>query len=173
MPTTLTRPAPDEYAPYYETYLRLVTEPDALPVLAQQLRETAALFRSFSDDAASRSNEPGKWSIKEILGHLIDCERIFAYRALRFARSDATPLPGFEQDPYMLAARFNERPLADLVNEYEHVRQASLDLFRSLSAEACLRRGAADGKSISVRALAWNIAAHERHHTRILRQRYL
>ncbi len=173
MPTAIDRPASDEYSPYYETYLRQVTEPDVLPVLSEQLRATATLFRSFSDDGAGQSNEPGKWSVKQILGHLVDCERIFAYRALRFARTDATPLPGFEHEPYMQAANFNDRPLRDLVDEYEHVRQATIDLFRSLSPEACLRRGIADGKSISVRALAWNIAAHERHHTTILRERYL
>jgi uncharacterized damage-inducible protein DinB len=173
MPTELTRPAPDEYAPYYESYFRQVTEPDVLPLLEQQLRETANLLRSFSDEVASRSNELGKWSVKEIIGHLVDCERIFTYRALRFARNDSTPLPGFEHHPYMEAAGFNQRPLADLIDEYEHVRQATIDLFRSLSAEACLRRGIADGKSISVRALAWNIAAHERHHLKILKQRYL
>jgi uncharacterized damage-inducible protein DinB len=142
-------------------------------MLDEQLGETPAILRSIPEDRASRSNEPGKWSVKEIIGHVIDCERIVSYRALRFARNDSTVLPGFEQDPYMVAANFNERSLADLVDEYEHVRQATLDLFRSLSAESCLRRGTADGKSVTVRALAWIIACHERHHMKILRARYL
>jgi hypothetical protein len=173
MPTTLARPARDEYAPYYESYIGLINEPDVLAVLAEQLRETTASLRSFPESMAGVSNEPGKWSVKEILGHLIDCERIFAYRALRFGRNDLTPLPGFEQEPYMPAANFNARTLADLVAEYEHVRLATLDLFWSLTPEACLRTGVADGKPISVRALAWSIAGHERHHMQILRRRYL
>src|SRR5262249_27416851 len=124
MPSTISRPAADEYAPYYEKYLKGTAESDALAVLVQQVRDTPALLRKFSDGQASQSNEPGKWSVKEIIGHLIDCERVLSYRALRFARNDSTPLPGFEQDPYMLAANFNERPLNDLISEYEHVRQA-------------------------------------------------
>jgi uncharacterized damage-inducible protein DinB len=173
MPSTLSRPASDEYAPYYDTYIRNIPDPDVVPLLADQMRDTAASIRSFSDSTASRTNEPGKWSVKEILGHLIDCERIFAYRALRFGRNDLTPLPGFDQDPYMEAAAFNVRPLADLVSEYELVRQSTLALCRSLSSEACTRRGLADGKSITVRALFWAIAAHERHHMKILRSRYM
>lgn len=173
MPASLARPSANEYAPDYESYIRLINEPDVLAVLAEQLRETTASLRSFPESKAGVSNEPGKWSVKEIIGHIIDCERIFAYRALRFARNDPAPLPGFEQEPYMLAACFNERPLADLVNEYEHVRLATIDLFRSLSAEAGQRTGVADGKSISVRALASITAGHERHHMSILRRRYL
>jgi hypothetical protein len=142
-------------------------------MLVEQLRETPTLLRKISEDAASKTNEPGKWSVKEIIGHVTDCERIMAYRALRFARNDKTDLPGFEQDPYMLTAGFNQRPLADLIDEYIHVRQSTLDLFRPLNEEACARRGLADGKSVSVRALAWIIACHERHHMKILRARYL
>jgi hypothetical protein len=173
MPPTIARPTSDEYAPYYETYIRNSTETDVISMLVDQLRETPRLFRKITEETASRTNEPGKWSVKEIVGHLIDCERIMSYRALRFARNDATPLPGFEQDPYMLAANFNERSFAGLVDEYEHVRQATIDLFKSISTDACLRRGTADDKPVSVRALAWIIACHERHHIKILRERYL
>lgn len=173
MPTTIARPAADEYAPYYETYLKTSSETDALPMLAEQLRETPALLRKISEETASRTNEPGKWSVKEIVGHIVDCERVMAYRALRFARNDSTDLPGFDQDPYMVAANFNNRSLASLIDEYTHVRQSTLDLFRPISDEACLRRGRADGKFVTVRALAWIIACHERHHMKILRVRYL
>src|SRR5262245_36308437 len=112
MPVAIGRPSADEYAPYYETYLRNSTETDVLPMLIEQLRETPMLWRKISEDTASRTNEPGKWSVKEIIGHVVDCERIMAYRSLRFARNDSTDLPGFEQDPYMEAANFNSRSLS-------------------------------------------------------------
>jgi uncharacterized damage-inducible protein DinB len=153
--------------------LSQVDETDAIPLLEEQLRETPAVLGRISDCAASQTNELGKWSVKEIIGHLVDCERVMAYRALRLARNDSTPLPGFDQDPYVAAGRFNERPLADMIAEYTHVRQATLDLVRPMSADEHGRKGTADGKSVSVRALVWIVAAHEHHHMRILQSRYL
>ena len=116
---------------------------------------------------------PGKWTIKQVVGHICDAERIFAYRALRFARGDVAPLPGFDENAWMPAARFDARPLGDLAAELDAVRRATLALLRTFDADALARRGTANNKEISVRALAYVIAGHERHHVGILRERYL
>src|SRR5215207_4038892 len=171
--STPARPAKDEYAPYYEKYTSLVPEGDVVETLARQLGETLALLRSVPEDKAGSRYEPGKWSVKEVVGHIIDTERIFAYRALRFARGDRTELPGFEQDGYIEAAAFDSRTLADLAEEFEHVRRSTLKLFGNLSGEAWLRRGTASGNEVSVRALAHIAAGHELHHVNILKTRYL
>jgi hypothetical protein len=171
--TTGNRPSAEEFAPYYEKYISLVTDDDIAAALDRQLTEHLAMLRSIPEDRACVTNEPGKWSVKQIVGHLVDNERVFAYRALRFARNDATPLPGFDENEFMRDAPFDNRPLAELVSEFEHVRKSTIHLFRSLSAEAWLRAGLADEKRVSVRALAYIIAGHERHHMSILRRRYL
>ena len=171
--TAPARPGKDEYAPYYEKYTSLVPEGDVVETLERQLGETLALLRSVDEGRAGSRYEPGKWSVKEVVGHILDAERIFAYRALRFARGDRTELSGFEQDGYIEAASFDARTLADLAEEYEHVRRSTLKLFGNLSDEAWLRRGTASENGVSVRALAHIIAGHELHHVRILRERYL
>lgn len=117
--------------------------------------------------------EPGKWSIKELLGHLIDSERIFTYRALRFARNDHAPLSGFDQDPYVAEANFDQRPWSELVAEFEHLRRSTILFFRGLKPESETRFGVANNASITVRALGYAIAGHELHHMRILREKYL
>lgn len=166
------RPDASEYAAYYERYVSLV-EGDVLETLERQGAETAALLGGISETAAGARYEPGKWSVKELVGHMIDGERIFAYRALRFARGDATPLPGFDQDPYVAFGNFDARTLRSLAEEFAHVRASTLSLLRSLDTEAWSRRGAASDNEVSVRALAYIIAGHEAHHVSILRDRYL
>jgi uncharacterized damage-inducible protein DinB len=171
--TAPARPDANEYAPYYEKYVSLVPTGDITETLQTQSAETLALLRSVPEESASSRYEPGKWSVKEVVGHVIDTERIFAYRALRFARGDQTPLPGYEQDDYVRAANFDARTLAALADDFERVRAATLALLRSLDAEAWQRRGTANDNEVSVRALAHIIAGHELHHVGILRERYL
>ena len=174
MPATApARPAATEYAGYYEKYVSLVPGDDVIAVLSRQQADTRDLLRGIPEERAASRYEPGKWSIKELVGHMIDGERIFAYRALRFARGDATPLPGFDQDPYVAAANSDARTLDDLIDEFGHVRAATLSLLRSLDPEAWARRGTASEAEVSVRALAYIIAGHEAHHVRVLRERYL
>jgi hypothetical protein len=167
------QPDPTEYAPYYGRYVSLVTEPNILATLEQQLDGTRDLLGGLSEAQAASRYAPDKWSIKELVGHVIDTERIFAYRALRFARNDKTPVEGFDQDEYARNATFDACRLADLTTELEHVRRASLYLFGHLDGAAWLRTGTASGSEVSVRALAYIIAGHERHHVNILRTRYL
>ncbi len=169
----LRRPTPDECAPGLAGYIAQVTAEDALQALEEQQREMLQLLDSLTDERALVRYAPDKWSLKEVLGHIIDTERIFAYRALRFARGDRTPLPGFDQDEYVRAARFDARPLRDLRDEYESVRRATLALFRGFDEEALAQRGTANEAEATARALAYVIAGHERHHLRIIRNRYL
>lgn len=171
--TAPARPAPDEYAPYYEKYTALVPEGDVVETLGRQLDETLALLAQIPETQADSRYAPGKWSVKELVGHLIDAERIFAYRALRIARGDQTPLPGFEQDDYIETANFGARTLAELAEEFDIVRRSTLRLFVYLDDAAWLRRGTASDAEVSVRALAYMIAGHETHHMNILRERYL
>jgi hypothetical protein len=166
------RPAPGDYAPYAEQYVSLVTGDDILETLQTQLKQTATFFSGRSERDGNFRYAPDKWTVKEVLGHVADTERVFAYRALRFARGDQTPLSGFEQEDYVRGARFGARPLADVVEEYADVRQASLALFHSLDQEAWLRRGVASDNPVTVLALAYLIAGHELHHRKILEERY-
>jgi uncharacterized protein (TIGR03083 family) len=171
--TAPARPEAGEYAPYYEKYVSLVPDGNIVETLERQAAETVALLRSIPEERAASRYEAGKWSVKEVLGHVTDSERVFAYRALRFARHDSTPLSGFEQDDYVRAANFDARPFASLVAEFESVRAATLSLLRSLDVDAWQRRGAANDNEVTVRALAHIIAGHELHHVGILRERYL
>jgi len=168
----IARPETDEMPPHFVGYITTVTENDPVAVLAAQIDVTAALLRGVSDVDALKRYAPGKWSVKEVVGHLADTERIFAYRALRIARGDETPLPGFDENAYVPPAKFDGRPLADLVADLRTVRAASLALFRSFDADAWRRRGTASGKPVSVRALGYVIPGHERHHVEILKTRY-
>jgi uncharacterized damage-inducible protein DinB len=167
------RPASDEYAPYFEQYVSLVPEGDVVARLGQQLDTTLRLLRAIDEDQANHRYAPDKWSIKEVIGHLIDAERIFAYRALRISRGDATPLAGFEQNDYVPNANSDARELADLAAEFACVRQSTLHLLKSLSDEAWLRRGVANDNEVSVRALAYMMAGHEAHHVQVIKSRYL
>jgi hypothetical protein len=167
------KPAMDEYAPYYSKYTSLVPEGDIVATLTQQVDATLVLLRGLPEEQGSYRYAPEKWSIKELVGHVIDTERIFAYRALRIARGDTTPLPGFEQDGYITNGNFDGRQLSDLASEFETVRQSTLFLLKHLNDEAWLRRGVVSENEVSVRALAHIIAGHELHHLEILRSRYL
>jgi uncharacterized damage-inducible protein DinB len=171
-PLAIARPAPDEFFAYYGKYVDLVPGDDALPALRDQIVETARLLKPLDEAKALHRYAPGKWSVKEVVGHLSDSERVFAYRALRMGRGDATPLSGFDENAYVPAGGFDARPLAEILREYETVRAASLALFRGMDREALLSRGTANSKEISVRALAWIVAGHELHHRRLLVERY-
>lgn len=170
---TIGKPETNEYLPYYRGYVSLVPDGNILAILGKQIDETTNLLDSIPESQANFRYAPNKWSIKELVGHLIDSERIFAYRALRFARNDKTPLPGFEQDDYVSNASFNSCALTDLASELMGVRQSTLFLFRHLDESAWMRTGLANDSEASVRALAHIIAGHEIHHREILRTRYL
>ncbi len=165
------RPDSNEYAPYYGKYVSLVPEGDILVTLEKQLSETLALLAPREADGDFRY-APGKWSVKEALGHVIDTERVFSYRALRIARNDKTPLAGFEQDDYVKFGPFADCSLAALLQEFTSVRKATVALFRALDEAAWGRRGVASNNEVTVRALAYMIAGHELHHRRLFEQKY-
>jgi uncharacterized damage-inducible protein DinB len=170
---TQKRPQQGDYALFYENYVSLVPSGDFLEILRDQRRELVGLLSPLSEDQAEFRYAPGKWSIKEVLGHITDAERIFAYRLLRIARGDETPLASFEQDGYIKAGNFSARKLEDLLHEFSMVRESTICLVRSLDDAAWLRRGTASQKEVSVLALAFIIAGHERHHRIILENHYL
>lgn len=169
---TAGRPEPDEIPSPWIGYIKRVPEHDPVLACAEQIEATAVLLRGLSDSDAMYRYDRGKWSIKEVVGHLTDIERIMAYRALRIARGDTTPLAGFDENAYVPVAKFDGRSLADLVGELRTVRAATLALLRSFDGDAWQRRGTANGKPVSVRALAFVIPGHERHHVDILKTRY-
>jgi hypothetical protein len=169
--TTL-RPQSDEHDPYYCRYISLVPEGDILATLRSQIADTQALLKKTGEERGNFRYAPGKWSVKEVVGHLSDAERVFGYRALRIARNDQTPIEGFEQDDYIRFGPFAHRSLAELLEEYTTVRQSSLCLFNQLDQEAWSRRGTANKATISVRAIAFVLAGHELHHRRILKDKY-
>ncbi|MFY9608348.1 MAG: DinB family protein [Blastocatellia bacterium] len=167
------RPEPTEYAPYYDRYISRVVDGNIITTLEEQIDKTVAFLNGVSDAQSMFRYAPDKWSLKEVVGHLIDSERVFGYRVLRFARNDQTPLSGFEQNDYVREAAFDEQSLSDLALEFEHVRRANLHLLRGLNEKAWDRRGEANGNPVSVRALAYIIAGHELHHMEIIRTKYL
>ncbi len=169
---TIARPKPGEYAPYYERYICLVQGEDILDTLDRQRREMMLLLCGRDDEEGDFRYAPDKWSAKEVLGHICDTERIFAYRALRISRADATSIEGFEQDDYVRNGPFAQRPVADLVEDFIAVRRATVSLLRNLDEAAWVRRGIANKNEVSVRALAYIIAGHELHHRTILEEKY-
>lgn len=169
----ISRPDPSEHQPYFAKYVALVPDGDILATLAAQSAETLALLRGLPESKGDFRYAPEKWSVKELIGHVTDTERIFANRALRFARNDATPLPGFEENDYVANSSFGLYSLADLADGLESVRRATIFLFKHMTAEASLRRGKANNAEVSVRSLAYLIAGHELHHVGVLKQRYL
>lgn len=166
------RPLPDEYAPYYGKYIALVGDEPIIDILEGLKESSYQFFKSLPAGKGDFAYDEGKWTIKEVLGHMIDAERTFAYRVLCFSREE-TILPGFDQEVYMLKATFNSRPVEDLAEEFKAVRQANLYLFRSLTNEQETQKGIASGNPVSVRALLYMIAGHELHHLNILKERYL
>jgi hypothetical protein len=173
-PATLTiaRPDPAEYAPYYGRYISLVPDSDILATLDAQRRNTMTLLCGRDETDGDFRYAPDKWSAKEVLGHVCDTERIFAYRALRIARADHTPMEGFEQDDYVRNGPFAAAPLPEIIEDYISVRGATLTLLRNLDEPAWTRRGIANKNEITVRALAYLIAGHELHHRKILEEKY-
>jgi hypothetical protein len=168
----IARPEAGEYAPYYDRYISMIEGEDILGTLDRQRREMMLLLSGRDDEDGDFRYAPEKWNAKEVLGHVCDTERAFAYRALRFSRADATPVEGFEQDDYVRNGPFAQRLLADLVEDFIAVRRATLSLLRSLDESAWSRRGIANKNEVSVRALAYIIAGHELHHRRILEEKY-
>jgi hypothetical protein len=171
--TAIAPPAADEYAPYYGRYIAQVPAgADILEQLERQCEEVLARFRAVPESRGAHRYAPGKWSVRQVVGHLSDTERIMAYRALRIARADATPMPGFDENAYAPESGADAVPLAELVAEFAAVRRASVALFRHLPADAWTRRGIASESPLSVRALAWIIVGHPTHHLGVLRERY-
>lgn len=166
------RPDASEYAPYYQTYVALVPEGDILTILGDQMAETVRLLGR-ADGRADFRYAPGKWSVKEVVMHVMDTERVFAYRALRFARGDETPLAGFEQDDWVARGRVAHRTLDDLATEFQAVRRATIALFKGLDEDSARRAGTANGVRFTVRSIPFIAAGHEAHHVRLLRERYL
>jgi Mycothiol maleylpyruvate isomerase N-terminal domain. len=167
------RPDQSEYAAYFHTYVSLVPDGDILDELTRQGQASIELLSSVPEEKGDFRYAPGKWSIKEALGHVIDAERIFSYRALRIARNDPTPLAAFEQNAYVEFGPFSRCSLRELIEEFQVVRQSTLCLFRVLDASAWTRQGTVNNNAITVRALAYIIAGHASHHMTILRERYL
>jgi uncharacterized damage-inducible protein DinB len=164
-------PLHGEHAPYYNKYISLVPRSDIVGILQKQAEDTEAL-RALTDEEACFRYAPDKWSIKQLLGHVIDTERIFAYRALRIARGDQTPIEGFEQDDYVRNGPFEKVSMTELMNEYVAVRNSTIMLFRHLEPQAWTRRGVANNNEVTVRAIAHIIAGHELHHRQILKEKY-
>lgn len=169
----MNKPQPDEYNAYYGKYIILVDSDDIVSTLTSQANDTVALLSKLKESQGDHRYAPGKWSIKQMLGHIIDTERIFAYRALRIARNDPKPLEGFEQDDYVRNGGFEQNTLGGLIEEFWAVRRSTAFLFAHLSPDACVLRGIANQSEITVRAIAWIIAGHELHHRANLKDRYL
>jgi uncharacterized damage-inducible protein DinB len=167
------RPQTDEYAPFYAGYVQRVPEgSDIFALLSRQPDDLRTLLQAVSGTQANARPAPGEWSVKEVIGHICDAERIFAYRAMRIARGDTTPLPGFEQDDYVQATDFNARSLADLIDEFASQRRANVLCFKPLTEEETLRRGTASDAPVSVRALLYILAGHVLHHIESLTMDY-
>lgn len=168
------KPKEDEYPPSADVYIRLLPD-DGLVLrhLEERVRVASELILSLPEEKLAYRYAPGKWTVKEILAHVIDDERIYAYRALRFARNDQTELPGFEQDAYAVHSGANRRTVESLLREFAAVRRSTVTLFDSFDDEALARSGVADGKRSTVRALAYHIAGHELRHFNIIKERYL
>ena len=169
----IARPEASEYNEYYGKYISLIDDPDLVGTLENQIRETRDLFAGFPEERGAYAYAEGKWTLKEVISHILDGERIFGYRLLRIARGDATPLEGFEQDDYIGTSHANERSFSDLLCEFAELRAANLRLMHSLDEADWQRMGSASGYPVSTRALAFIMAGHVRHHLNIVEERYL
>ncbi len=166
------RPAPTDYAGFYANYVSLVPEEEVLSAIETQSSETQKLMASIDEARGAYRYAEGKWSVKEVFGHVTDAERVFGYRALCIARGDQTSLPGFDEQEYMRLANFDDWRIGDLAELYALNRRANIVFFRNLPEEAWDRRGVANNSPVTVRALAYIIVGHERHHVKVLRERY-
>jgi hypothetical protein len=167
------RPGVDEHAPYYSAYTAEAPGGDLVAALEKQATDVAALIKGVPEARGGHRYAEGKWSIREVIGHITDSERVFAYRLMRFARGDATALPSFDENLIVKGSDADARTLADLGEEFAAVRRATVTLVRPMQDAQMARRGTASGKEISARALAWIIAGHAQHHMKVLRVRYL
>lgn len=167
-----TPPGRDAYEPFYHTYVSRVPAGNLLTSLEREMDRTLALLRPLDEDAARTRYAPDKWSVKEVLGHLVDTERVFATRCLAFARGDPGPYPSMEQDQYIAGTELDRRPLAGLLDEFEHLRRADLALFGSLTDREMDRRGTASGFTFTAGCLPFIICGHEIHHRGVLHDRY-
>lgn len=167
------RPEPGEHAPYYLSYLARVPDGDVLATLEREEKRFLETLRAVPADREAHAYAPGKWTIRGVVGHVLDVERVFALRALWFARAAGTPLPGFDENAWAASSNADARSLAALGDEWSAVRRASLALLRGLDAEAVDRRGIANGVEFTVRALGWILAGHAIHHRTVLEERYL
>ncbi|MGG4146404.1 DinB family protein [Paenibacillus algorifonticola] len=167
------RPSINDYNPFYQTYIEKVPEGSIKDVLLEAQQATSELLASIPEERGSFKYAEGKWSIKEVIGHINDTERVMSYRLLRVSRGDSTPLPGFEQEVFVAGARFNEYTIAELAEEYRAIRQSTLKLIDKLSDEELSRRGNASSFEVTALALAYIIAGHELHHLSVLKERYL
>jgi hypothetical protein len=167
------RPGATEFAPYYSKYIAQVPDGDVVEALIGGVEIAAALLHDVTDEQAAHAYAPGKWTLKEVVLHCADAERIFAYRALRIGRGDPTDLPGWDEQAYAPASGANARPLESILDELESVRESTVTLFEGLPADAWTRAGKANGLAVSVRALAWITAGHLLHHLEIIQDRYL
>ena len=167
------RPEPSEYAPYYQKYIDLVKDDNPIKALQNQIIAMQAFLSEIPEEKENYRYAEGKWTIKEIIGHLTDAERVFGFRALCFARKDKTALPGFEEDEYVAAGNFQKRSFYNLVHEFNLVRESHIALFKTFDEEALSQLGTANNNSISVRALIFVMAGHEIHHLNVIRERYL
>ena len=166
------RPSSDEYGEYFTGYIALVPEEDIAGVLEEQLSEFQRVVRAVAPDRERFRYAPGKWTIRQVFGHLIDAERVFAYRALCISRGETVSLPSFDENLYVAESHYEERPLENLMGEFTDLRRANLRFWKSLNDMDWYRRGIAGGNSVSVRALAFITAGHVRHHFQGLRERY-
>lgn len=166
------KPGPDEYASFYRNYVESLEDQDPLDLLGRQIGTLRGLTETLDEDEEKARYAAGKWSVREVIGHLCDAERVFGYRALRFSRGDQSELQGFEENLYVSEGGADEVPLADLVGELEAMRYANSRLFQRLSPEQWMRSGVASNTHVTVRALAWIIAGHFEHHLGVLRDRY-
>jgi DinB family protein len=166
------RPPEAEFASFYAGYVSLVPEDDIVRVLEEQADEVRLRVRGFIPSREEFRYAPGKWTVRQVLGHMTDAERVFGFRAFCFSRGDENPLPGFDENEYVVRSVFEAVPLSDLVEEFGHIRQGNLMVLRRLADEEWRRIGIASGHSVSVRALAYIMAGHVRHHLEILRTRY-
>ena len=167
------KPRTGDYAQYYDRYINLLPDEDILKILEDQMNSSEKFLKSISEDKGSYSYAEGKWTVKEVIGHVIDVERVMAYRALSFSRGEKQSLPGFEQDDYIANGNYNERNIDDLANEFKAVRNANLFMFKNYSEEMLKQSGIASDNNVTVLALIYIIAGHEKHHMTILKERYL
>ncbi|MEA2166150.1 MAG: hypothetical protein QOK37_4277 [Thermoanaerobaculia bacterium] len=171
--TNAGKPQANEFATYYQRYIDLAPDDDIVGALDAQARETAKLLAGLSDEQAAYRYAPDKWSVKQIVGHMIDGERIFAFRALAIARGETQALPGFDQDPYVAHSGADDRSISDLAEELATVRKGNVMMMRAFSNDSWQRIGTASDNPVSARAIAYIMLGHERHHIRVLRERYL